>query len=85
VLVLGMAAIFNGFHQGVEFKGGRSYIVRFDQPISNKVENVRKDLAAVFGESPVIKTIGNDQQLDITTSYEITNTAANADDIVGKN
>jgi SecD/SecF fusion protein len=84
VLVLGIAAIFNGFHQGVEFKGGRSYIVRFDKPISGEVENVRKDLAAVFGESPVIKTIGNNQQLDITTSYEIKNTAANADDIVGE-
>ena len=84
VLVLGIAAIFNGFHQGVEFKGGRSFIVRFDQPIANKVEDVRKDLASAFGESPVIKTIGNDRQLDITTSYQIGNAAANADDIVGQ-
>ncbi len=84
VLVLGIGAIFNGFHQGVEFKGGRSFIVRFDQPISNKVENVREDLTAAFGESPVIKTIGNDRQLDITTSYLIGNSAANADDVVGQ-
>lgn len=84
VLVLGVGAIFNGFHQGVEFKGGRSFIVRFNQPISDKVEDVRKDLAATFGESPVIKTIGNEKQLDITTSYQITNTAPNADDVVGQ-
>ena len=78
VVILGIGAIFNGFHQGVEFTGGRSYIVRFDQPISDKVEDVRKDLAAAFGESPVIKTIGNDRQLDITTSYEIRNTSPDA-------
>jgi SecD/SecF fusion protein len=83
VLVLGIGAIFNGFHQGVEFKGGRSYIIRFDQPISDKVENVRQDLEAAFGESPVIKTIGNNQQLDITTSYQISNNSPAADSIVG--
>jgi SecD/SecF fusion protein len=32
----------------------------------------------------VIKTIGNERQLDITTSYQISNTAANADDVVGQ-
>jgi SecD/SecF fusion protein len=83
VLVLGVGSIFNGFHQGVEFRGGRSYIVRFDQPISDKVESVRKDLEAAFGEAPVIKTIGNNQQLDITTSYQISNTSPAADSIVG--
>ncbi|HET7897412.1 MAG TPA: protein translocase subunit SecD, partial [Flavisolibacter sp.] len=82
VLLLGIGSIFNGFHQGVEFKGGRSYIVRFNQPISDKVESVRKDLDAAFGESPVIKTIGNNQQLDITTSYQITNSSPAADSIV---
>lgn len=83
VLLLGVGSIFNGFHQGVEFKGGRSYIVRFNEPISDKVESVRKDLEQAFGESPVIKTIGGNQQLDITTSYQITNNSAAADSIVG--
>ena len=82
VLILGVAAIFNGFDQGVEFKGGRSYVVRFDQPVANKVENIRKELAAAFGENPVIKTIGNDRQLDITTSYEISNTSEGATTLV---
>lgn len=83
VILLGIGSIFNGFHQGVEFKGGRSFIVRFDQPVDDKVEAIRNDLDAAFGESPVIKTIGNNRQLDITTSYEITNTSAEADSIVG--
>jgi SecD/SecF fusion protein len=80
VLVLGIAAIFHGFDQGVEFKGGRSYVVAFDK--APNVEAIRNDLAKTFGEAPVIKTIGNDKQLDITTSYQIENTAANASEMV---
>ncbi|HYO22240.1 MAG TPA: protein translocase subunit SecDF [Flavisolibacter sp.] len=85
VLILGIAAVFNGFHQGVEFKGGRSYVVKFNQDMKNKVEDVRKDLTAAFGDtaSLVLKTIGSNNQLDITTSYQIENTSPAADSIVG--
>lgn len=85
VLLLGVGAIFNGFHQGVEFKGGRSYIVKFNENMADKVEDVRNDLTAAFGDttSLVLKTIGSNDQLDITTSYQITNTAPAADSIVG--
>lgn len=72
VLALGIGAIFNGFDQGVEFKGGRSYTVRFDSAVNNKVEDIRKDLTAAFeGHAPLIKTIGSNRQLDIITSYKI--------------
>lgn len=80
VLVLGIASFIHGFDYGVEFKGGRSYIVRFDQPAN--VETVRADLEKVFGESPVIKTIGGANQLDITTAYRIDDNAGNADSLV---
>lgn len=81
VLGLGIGAIFNGFDQGVEFKGGRSYVIKFDQPIGNKVEAIRKDLAKTFGEGAglVIKTIGGNNQLDITTTYKIGTTGTNVD------
>lgn len=80
VLALGVAAIFHGFDEGVEFKGGRSYIVRFDkQP---NVEQIRNDLAKSFGEAPVIKTIGGNNQLDITTSYLIEDTRPRVDSMV---
>lgn len=69
VLALGIGAFINGFDYGVEFKGGRSYIVRFDKPVNE--EQVRDDLTAVFGGSPFIKTIGGNNQLDITTAYLI--------------
>lgn len=81
VLALGIASYFNGFDQGVEFKGGRSYNIRFDKPVD--VEKVREDLRLAFdGESPVIKTIGDNATLDITTSYQINNPSLSSDSIV---
>lgn len=81
VLGLGIGSYFNGFNQGVEFKGGRSYKIQFDKPVD--VEQVRDDLQAAFeGENPVIKTIGDNSTLDITTSFMITNPDATADSIV---
>jgi SecD/SecF fusion protein len=54
--------------------------VRFDKVPD--VEKVRGDLAAAFGESPVIKTIGENHQLDITTAYQIENSSAETGKIV---
>ncbi len=82
ILLLGIGSVFNGFDQGVEFKGGRSYIVNFGKDIRNDVEQIREDLATTFEEAPVIKTIGGNNQLDITTSYEIENTSDAADSLV---
>jgi SecD/SecF fusion protein len=80
VLALGIAAIFNGFDYGVEFKGGRSYTVRFDKPVNR--EEVGRSLAKTFGENPQIKTIGSNNQLDITTSYLIEDARPQVDSIV---
>jgi SecD/SecF fusion protein len=69
VLLLGVAAFFNGFHEGVEFKGGRSYTVVFPQAVKN--DAVRDDLKNAFeGDFPVIKTVGDSKHLNITTSYK---------------
>ncbi|MEP6676362.1 MAG: protein translocase subunit SecD [Ferruginibacter sp.] len=68
VLLLGVGAFFNGFRLGVEFEGGRSYTVKFNQAVSP--DKVRDDLNASFKDNTVIKTVGYDQKsLDITTSY----------------
>ncbi len=83
VLALGIGAVINGFDQGVEFQGGRSYTIRFDQPVGNRVEEVREDLSAVLGEAPIIKTVDNNRQLNITTAYKIENTGQSVDAEVG--
>lgn len=81
VLGLGIASFFNGFDYGVEFNGGRSYTVQFDNKVD--VEKVREDLKATFeGDNPIIKTIGDNSKLDITTSYLIKDSRTEADSIV---
>lgn len=81
VLVLGVASLFYGFDEGVEFKGGRSYTVRFvNEP---QIEALRGDLKHAFkGENPVIKTIGENKTLNITTSYLIDEHNKQADSVV---
>lgn len=70
ILLLGVASFFNGFHQGVEFKGGRSYTVRFDQSVKNEdvFDQLKTSLAP---DVPLIKTVGDNRHLNITTSYLI--------------
>jgi SecD/SecF fusion protein len=68
VLIAGVASFFNGFHEGVEFKGGRSYTVAFTKEVKNEL--VFEDLKKAFeGDVPVIKTVGDKNHLNITTSY----------------
>ena len=68
VLIFGVGSFFNGFEYGVEFKGGRSYTVEFNKNVT------REDIAASLhtslgGDYPVIKTVGDNKHLNITTSY----------------
>ena len=42
VLLLGIGSFFNGFDEGVEFSGGRSYTVKFDKPVND--DEVRNSL-----------------------------------------
>ena len=70
VLILGIGSFFHGFRKGVEFQGGRSYIVNFHHYIS--AEPVRQTLEkALPGASLEIKTYGGNDQLEITTDYKI--------------
>jgi SecD/SecF fusion protein len=59
VLVSLVSLNFNGLNQGVDFVGGRSYTVRFDQ-IMNATE-VESNLVETFGSAEV-KTFGEDNQ-----------------------
>ncbi|CAN5721618.1 protein translocase subunit SecDF [soil metagenome] len=80
VLILGIASIFNGFDEGVEFSGGRSYTIKF--AAAPDVEQVRTELEKVFQEAPIIKTVNTNDQLNITTSYKIKETGNNIDSVV---
>jgi SecD/SecF fusion protein len=72
--------IKSGLNFGVDFKGGRSYIVRFEKDMTTT--EVRDALAESFGSAPEVKTFGKSNQLKITTAYKIESTADDADEQV---
>lgn len=80
VLLLGVASFFHGFRYGVEFSGGRSYVVNFGRTVNE--EEVRNALEKTFGTAPVIKTYGGADKLNITTDYRINETGLGVDSAV---
>jgi len=81
IIIGGLISIFSiGLKQGVDFKGGRSFVVRFDQAMNpTKVTESLKD---VFVTSPEVKTYGTDNQLKITTVYRIEDEGTQVDEEV---
>lgn len=70
IILVSVVSIFTrGFNYGIDFKGGRTYVVRFDKDV--KVAEVANTLADVFGETPEVKTFGGNNQVKITTEYKI--------------
>ena len=72
IIVLGIISmIARGFELGVDFKGGYSYAVEFEEPVTR--DAVRQLFAddKYFGEEPSVKTFGDANTLEITTTYKI--------------
>ncbi len=80
-ILAGLVSIFTlGLKQGVDFKGGRSYTVRFDQEV--KSNEVASALKGAFGTAPEVKTYGSNNQLKITTAFKIDEEGRNVDEEV---
>ncbi|MDD4033054.1 MAG: protein translocase subunit SecD, partial [Bacteroidales bacterium] len=71
VIGIGIISIFaQGFNYGIDFTGGRNYVVNFGKEVSTI--DLRSALIQKFPESSVeVKTFGSDQQVKITTDYLI--------------
>ncbi|MBQ3580617.1 MAG: protein translocase subunit SecDF [Bacteroidales bacterium] len=69
ILICAVGFATRGLSFGIDFSGGRTYVVRFDQPV-NAVE-VRSSMNKQFDEAPEVKTYGPSTQLKITTKYKI--------------
>ena len=84
IIVLGIISmVVRGFELGVDFKGGYSYAVEFEEPVTR--EAVKELFAGekYFGEEPAVKTFGDANTLEITTTYKIKAPATeNPDSIV---
>tara|TARA_B110000211_G_C14085551_1_gene556502 strand:+ start:677 stop:3517 length:2841 start_codon:yes stop_codon:yes gene_type:complete len=70
LILLGVASLATrGLNEGVDFKGGRTFVVRFDQEVVT--QDVRNSLAAPFETAPEVKTFGKSDQVKITTKFMI--------------
>jgi len=73
--------VTRGFHAGIDFKGGRTYVVRFDKDV--EVGAVQNALTTAFNNNtPEVKSYGNANQVRITTTYKIADLSENVDDEV---
>lgn len=80
-IIVSLVFLFTkGLDKGIDFVGGRTYTVVFDQPV--QVEEVAANLAKVYGSSPEVKTFGGENQVRITTKYKIDEEGLEVDDEV---
>ena len=78
LILISLVSIFTkGFTYGVDFTGGRTYVVRFDQPVS--AEEVRAAAIAEFDGAVEVKQFGGESQMKITTQYLVDDESTDAD------
>lgn len=75
-LIIGSVSfITKGFDFGVDFKGGYSFVIRFDKPV--ETEKIAEMLRKPLDGMPEVKTYGPNNQVQLTTSYLINDKAEN--------
>lgn len=80
IILGGLASLFtSGLDEGIDFVGGRTYQVRFAKDVNT--EEVKDALILTFG-SVEVKTIGNANQLRISTKYKVNENSAEVDEEV---
>ena len=73
ILLGGVVSLFvRGLNPGIDFTGGRTFVVRFDNPV--KTEDIASKLNVEFGDLPQVVTFGSNNQVKITTKYKINET-----------
>jgi SecD/SecF fusion protein len=81
ITIIGLGFIFGkGFSYGVDFTGGRTYVVRFDQDVTTG--DVRNALLQEFDESIEVKQFGGESQMKVTTKYMIEDNSEETDALV---
>lgn len=79
IIILGAISMSTiGLNNGIDFTGGRNYIVRFDQDVNT--EDVRDMLDEQLDGAVSVITIGTPNQVRISTNYRIENNDPSVDD-----
>lgn len=77
VLIVG-SFFLRGLNQGIDFSGGRNYVVQFDHPV--KTHELQTKLAPLFNGAQVsVITIDDDTKVRISTNYKIDSEDENID------
>lgn len=70
LVVIALSSLtFKGLDLGVDFAGGRTYVIRFDKDV--QPEAIRSALTKEYGTAPEVKTFGPSYQVKVTTDYKI--------------
>jgi SecD/SecF fusion protein len=79
IILLGVASLgMRGLQQGIDFTGGRSFVVRFENPVpATEIQSTLTD--AFEGATVEAKTFGGDNQIRITTNYLVDSDSESAD------
>ncbi len=81
VIVAGIVSLATrGLNLGVDFSGGRNYVVTFNQEVSTL--DIATDLEEAFGEAPTVITYGTRNTVRITTKHLINDDRPEVDSII---
>ena len=83
LIVVGIVTIFiqGGLNFGVDFKGGRAYVIEFTEPVT--AAELKSQLADDFKNAGTeVKTFGSDTKIKVTTSYLTDDESSEGDSLV---
>lgn len=81
LILVSLVSLFTrGLNKGVDFTGGRTYVVNFEQPVNT--QDIVESLTDVYKTQPEVKTYGSRSQVKITTKYKIDEDGTTVDDEV---
>ncbi len=82
VVVVIFAALFAtlGLNRGIDFSGGRNYVVQFDHPVKTEALRTALNTPELLNGTASVITIDNDSKVRISTNYKIDSNDEGLDD-----
>ena len=81
IVVMGLLFALRGLNRGIDFSGGRNFVVQFDHPV--KTQALQDQLDPLFdGANTSVITIDNDTKVRVSTNYKINDTSEGIDDVI---
>jgi len=82
LLILGGigSMVTKGLDLGVDFSGGRNYVIAFNHEV--ETEEIKTSLENAFGEAPTVITFGNKSTVRVATSYLIDDDRPEVDSLI---